>query len=94
MVFCSYRKSGLNQVRITKNRGRTETQRHPTGQARDYMLELMDAAKAFSGSAALLRSGGNHAGQLICPFGHLVVLNNMRREQLDILGLTQLFPAS
>ncbi len=83
----------LNQVRIT-NRGRTETQRHPIRQARDYMLELMDAAKAFSGSAALLRSGGNHAGQLICPFGHLVVLNNMRREQLDSLGLTQLFPAS
>jgi hypothetical protein len=55
------------------------------------MLELMDAAKAFSGSAALLQSDGNHAGQLIFPFGHLVVLNNIKREQLDSLGLTQLF---
>jgi hypothetical protein len=83
----------LSQVRII-NRGRTEAQRHPIRQARDYMLELMDAAKAFSGSATLLRSEGNHAGQLIFPFGHLVVLNNIRREQLDSLGLTQLFPAS
>jgi AAA domain-containing protein/nuclease-like protein len=83
----------LNQVKIT-NRGRTETQRHPIRQARDYMFELMDAAKAFSGAAALLQSDGNHAGQLIFPLGHLVVLNNIKREQLDSLGLTQLFPAS
>jgi hypothetical protein len=83
----------LNQVRIA-NRGRTETQRHPIRQARDYMFELMDAAKAFGGSTALLQSDGNHLGQLIFPFGHLVVLNNIRRKQLDSLGLTPLFPAS
>ena len=83
----------LNQVRIT-NRGRTETQRHPIRQARDYMFELLNAAKVFSSSAALLQSDGTHAGQLIFPFGHLVVLNNIKREQLDSLGLTQLFPAS
>ena len=39
----------LNQVRIT-SRGRTETQRHPIRQARDYMFGLMNAAKAFSNS--------------------------------------------
>ncbi len=83
----------LNQVRIT-SRGRTETQRHPIRQARDYMFELLNAAKAFSSSPALLQSGGDHAGQLIFPFGHIVVLNNVKREQLDSLGLTQLFPAS
>ncbi len=83
----------LNQVRIT-SRGRTETQRHPIRQARDYMFELMKAAKAFGNSASLLQSGGDHEGRFIFPFGHLVVLNNIKREQLDSLGLTQLFPAS
>jgi hypothetical protein len=83
----------LNQVRIT-NRGRTEIQRHPIRQARDYMFGLMNAAKAFSNSTALLRSGGDHAGTLIFPLGHLAVLNNIKRDQLDSLGLTQLFPPS
>ena len=83
----------LNQVRIT-SRGRTETQRHPIRQARDYMFELMKAAKAFGNSASLLQGGGDHEGRFIFPFGHLVVLNNIKREQLDSLGLTQLFPAS
>src|SRR5271166_6292187 len=83
----------LNQVRIT-SRGRTEIQRHPIRQARDYMFGLMNAAKAFSNSTALLRSGGDHAGQLIFPLGHLAVLNNIKRDQLDSLGLTQLFPPS
>ena len=83
----------LNQVRIT-SRGRTDTQRHPIRQARDYMFGLMDAAKAFSNSTPLLRSGGDHAGQLIFPLGNLVVLNNIKRDQLDSLGLTPLFPAS
>ena len=83
----------LNQVRIT-SRGRTETQRHPIRQARDYMFELMKAAKAFGNSASLLQSGGDHEGRFIFPFGHLVVLNNIKREQLDSPGLRQLFPAS
>ncbi len=83
----------LNQVRIT-SRGRTETQRHPIRQARDYMFELMKAAKAFSSSASLLQSVGDHEGRFIFPFGHLVVLNNIKREQLDSPGLRQLFPAS
>ena len=89
--YPAYIESGdLNQVKIT-NRGRTETQRHPIRQARDYMFELMDAAKAFSGSATLLQGDGDHLGQLIFPFGHLVVLNNIKREQLDSLNLTQLW---
>lgn len=83
----------LHQVRIS-NRGKTETQKHPIRQARDYMFGLMDAAKAFSKAAALLQTSGDHSGQFVFPFGHLVVLNNIRREQLDSLGLTKLFPAS
>ena len=83
----------LNQVRIT-SRGRTETQRHPIRQARDYMFGLMNAAKAFSKSNTLLRTSGDHAGQLIFPLGNLAVLNNIKRDQLDSLGLTPLFPPS
>ena len=83
----------LNQVRIT-SRGRTETQRHPIRQARDYMFGLMNAAKAFSKSDTLLRTRGDHAGQLIFPLGNLAVLNNIKRDQLNSLGLTPLFPPS
>ena len=83
----------LNQVRIA-SRGRTETQRHPIRQARDYMFGLMDVARGHSGCTQLLSKDKTHEGRFIFPFGHLVVLNNIRREQLDGLGFAQLFPAN
>ena len=53
----------------------------------------MDTARRHSESAALLQSQGAHVGRFIFPFGHLVVLNNCTREQLDERGLSEVFPA-
>jgi len=41
----------------------------------------------------LLQSQGAHLGRFIFPFGHLVVLNNCTRQQLDERGLSDVFPA-
>ena len=41
---------------------------------------------------ALLQQGA-HVGRFAFPFGHLVVLNNCTREQLDERGLSEVFPA-
>src|SRR5208337_1150804 len=83
----------LNQVRIA-SRGRTETQKHPIRQARDYMFGLMDFARGHSSCTQLLSKDKTHEGHFIFPFGHLVVLNNIRREQVDSSGFSQLFPAN
>jgi superfamily I DNA/RNA helicase len=40
----------------------------------------------------LLHAEGAHVGKFTFPFGHLVVLNNCTREQLDERGLSEVFP--
>lgn len=82
-----------NFVRI-KSKGHTENQKHPIRQARDYMRDLMDAARNHGSCAGLLSSDKTYEGRFIFPFGHFAVLNNIRREQLDGSGLSQLFPAN
>jgi hypothetical protein len=82
-----------NQIKIT-SRGRTESQRHPIRQARDYMFRLMDLARKHSCCAPLLHGEGDHEGRFIFPFGYLVVLNNVSRDQLESRGLSELFPVN
>ena len=83
-----------NNVEVTISlRGQSETCKHPIRQARDYQHQLMDTARRHSETAALLQSEGAHIGRFIFPFGHVAVLNNCTRQQLDERGLSEVFPA-
>jgi hypothetical protein len=73
-------------------RGRREVCRHPARQARDYKFHLMDVARRHPETGALLHEAGRHEGRFIFPFGHIAVLNNCTREQLDERGLSEVFP--
>jgi hypothetical protein len=78
-----------NNVEVTMSaRGQPEICKHPVRQARDYQYELVDTARRHPESAALLQSQGAHGGRFTFPFGHLVVLNNCTRQQLDERGLS------
>jgi hypothetical protein len=74
--------------------GRQEARKHPVRQARDYQLQLMDTARRHPETAALLQNAGTHAGKFIFPFGHIAILNNCTRQQLNERGLSEIFPAS
>jgi hypothetical protein len=78
---------------IVNPRGHQETHKHPVRQARDYKFKLMDVARGHRETAALLHSSGEHAGRFAFPFGHLAILNNCTRPQLDERNLSQLFPS-
>ena len=83
-----------NNVEVTISpRGQPEICKHPVRQARDYQYQLMDTARRHPETAALLQSQGAHVGRFTFPFGHLVVLNNCTRQQLDERGLSEVFPA-
>lgn len=79
-------------VRIV-HQGTEQTQKHPLRQARDYQFRLMDLARLHPETAALLNPDGVHQGRFTFPFGHMAVLNNCSRSQLDQRGLTGIFPA-
>jgi len=82
-----------NNVDVTiSSRGQREVCKHPIRQAREYQFQLMNTARRHSETAALLQRQGPHAGKFMFPFGHLVVLNNCTRQQLDERGLSELFP--
>jgi len=70
-----------------------ETHKHPIRQARDYKFRLMDVARRHHETEALLHASGAHAGGFIFPFGHVAILNNCTRQQLDERSLSQIFPA-
>src|SRR5215470_14002812 len=84
-----------NSSEVTINsRGQREVCKHPIRQARDYKHQLMDVARRHSETAALLQRDGVHSGKFTFPFGHLAVLNNCSRQQLDERGLSQVFPTN
>ena len=86
--------SEANNVEVTiSSQGQPEICNHPVRQARDYQHQLMDTARRHPATAALLQSQGAHVGRFTFPFGHLVVLNNCTRQQLDERGLSEVFPA-
>jgi len=53
----------------------------------------MDVARGHPETAVLLQHEGAHTGRFVFPFGHLAILNNCSRQQLDERGLSQVFPA-
>jgi superfamily I DNA/RNA helicase len=84
-----------NNVDVTiSSQGRNEVHKHPIRQARDYQFQLMDIARQHPETATLLQSEGAHAGRFIFPFGHLAVLNNCTRQQLEERGLSEVFPVT
>jgi hypothetical protein len=86
--------SKADNVDVTINsRGQPETCKHPVRQAREYQYQLMDTARRHPETAALIQDQGAHIGRFAFPFGHLVVLNNCTRQQLDERGLSEVFPA-
>jgi len=86
--------SKANNVEVTISpRGQPEIYKHPVRQARDYQFQLMDTARRHPETAALLQNQGAHVGRFAFPFGHLVVLNNCTRQQLDEREPSEVFPA-
>jgi hypothetical protein len=77
---------------VINARGRREVCRHPIRQARDYKFHLMDVARRHPETGALLHEAGRHEGRFIFPFGHIAVLNNCTRQQLDERKLSEVFP--
>jgi hypothetical protein len=73
-------------------RGQREVCKHPVRQARDYKFNLMNVARRHPETGALLEQAGKHEGKFVFPFGHLAILNNCTRAQLDERGLSEVFP--
>ncbi|MGH6949965.1 MAG: 3'-5' exonuclease, partial [Vitreimonas sp.] len=86
--------SGASNTDVTvTSRGQAEVQKHPVRQARDYMYGLMDLARRHSETRTLLHLSGDREGRFIFPFGHLAILSNCSRSQLDERNLSQIFPS-
>lgn len=70
-----------------------QAHKHPLRQVRDYMFRLIDEARTHLFASTLLEKLGSRKGHFRFPFGHVVVLSNMRREQLSSLP-NGIFPPS
>jgi hypothetical protein len=77
---------------VISARGQREVCKHPVRQARDYKFQLMKVARRHPETGALLETTGRHEGKFVFPFGHLAILNNCTRQQLDERGLSEVFP--
>jgi UvrD-like helicase family protein/nuclease-like protein/AAA domain-containing protein len=77
---------------VINARGQREVCRNPVRQARDYKFQLMNVARRHPETGALLEQAGKHEGKFVFPFGHLAILNNCTRQQLDERGLSEVFP--
>lgn len=87
----------LNDINL-QIKNQPETSKHPMRQAREYMYSLMDEARSILNAPTLLNNNkGEHEGKFLFPFGNMVVLNNIEKEQLhkhENGDLTILFPDS
>jgi hypothetical protein len=70
-------------VRVKSRDGAENVQAHPVRQGREYMHRLRDECRGHPLSASLLNGAGQREGAFIFPFGHIAVLSNITREQLD-----------
>jgi hypothetical protein len=77
---------------VINTRGQREVCKHPVRQARDYKFNLMNVARRHPETGALLETAGKHEGKFVFPFGHIAILNNCTRQQLDKRGLSEVFP--
>jgi hypothetical protein len=82
-----------DNTEVTINaRGQRVVCKHPVRQARDYKFQLMDVARRHPETGALLERSGPHEGKFVFPFGHVAILSNCTRAQLEERGLSNLFP--
>jgi hypothetical protein len=77
---------------VITTRGQREVCKHPVRQARDYKFQIMNTARRHPETGALLEQAGKHEGKFVFPFGHIAILNNCTRQQLDERGLSEVFP--
>lgn len=79
------------ELRFTdEGQSRTEVQKNPIRQVRDYAFALLDQLKR---QALLCHTAGEHRGKLVFPVGYGVLLSNITRAQLDESGLADVLPA-
>jgi hypothetical protein len=91
----SVHRANMNEVTVLE-RGREQIYPHPVRQARDYMNRLRDECRENPCALQLMNCVGHHAGRFIFPFGHVAVLSNITRAQLNEAernGLANLFTA-
>ncbi|TVS20117.1 MAG: hypothetical protein EA424_05600 [Planctomycetaceae bacterium] len=81
-----------NDVRVRDRSGIATSQAHPIRQARNYMYRLMDRCKQTPELQRLLQGPGPYEGGFRFPFGHLAVLSNITRDQLETHPLGDLDP--
>ena len=86
-----------HEIRVFGDGGRLAVHKHPIQQARDYKFQLMDACRTSISAQCLVHKDGKQQGRFLFPFGHMALLTNITRTQLeqteDSMG-DLLFPAS
>ncbi len=85
-----------NDVQVRDRSGIATSQAHPIRQAREYMFRLMDRCKQTPELQRLLQASEPYEGRFRFPFGHLAVLSNITRDQLQTHqhgDLDRIFPA-
>ena len=86
--------SADNNLVLVNEEGRQVRRAHPVRQAREYMLSLMDRCKTINRRNILIQESGEHQGKFKFPFGHFAVLSNITKDQLNNLGLSEVFDSS
>jgi AAA domain/UvrD-like helicase C-terminal domain/Nuclease-related domain len=70
---------------VIRDHDREVKRPHPVRQAREYMFQLMDFCRENLWCSPLLHPDGEHRGRFFFPFGHLAILSNITRLQLQRL---------
>lgn len=83
------------KVMLTR-RGRETDAKHPGEQAYDYMCLTKDKCEAHPQVRHLLRTNGGYKNRLVFPFGHMSILTNINRAQLekDAREFADIFPVA
>ena len=76
-------RKGDTQEILVHARGNESVELHPARQARDYMHRLRDECRGHPFAETLLNATGPRAGAFVFPFGHIAVLSNITRAQLN-----------
>lgn len=71
-----------NTVTLDKS-GNFETAKHPLAQARDYMFEAKDQCRKADRERLIHHATGAHQGRVVFPFGHIAVMTNISKAQMD-----------
>lgn len=71
---------------VIRDGDREVHQSHPIRQAREYMFRLMDLCRKNPLAGALLHLDGQFNGRFFFPFGHVAILSNIARAQLEKLS--------